>query len=199
MPDFYLSGISKGEYSEKGSLFSARAYPANTLDEVKAELTHLKENFPESSHYCYAYRIYHASRLDEFSTDAGEPKGSAGLPILNVLKRHELVNICIFVLRFYGGSKLGIPGLINAYGAAAEDAVTGGKKLPWIKTEKVTLHFNYVLQGKVEAVLKKFKAEIITSGFGESIKLQVEVNNQSKCGMLNSLREISNGKIEICN
>ena len=197
MPEFCLSGVSQGEYSEKGSLFSAIAHSVNSLDEVKAELTNLKEKFPDASHFCYAYRIYDNARLDEFSTDAGEPKGSAGLPILNVLKRNELVNTCIFVLRFYGGSKLGIPGLIHAYGTAAEDAVSDGKSIPWIEMVKMCLIFNYEFQRKVEAVLKKFKAAIITSNFGESITLQVEVNNQSKAELLTALMEVTKGKIEI--
>ncbi len=197
MPEYFLSGESKGEYAEKGSVFTAKAYPISSLSEVKAILSNLKESFADASHFCSAYRVYHNSRLDEFATDAGEPKGSAGLPILNVLKRYELVNTCLFVLRFYGGSKLGIPGLIHAYGTAAENAISNGIRIPWIPTVNITLSFAYVLQGKVEAVLHRYNVNIISTDYGESIKFQIEVSTQNREEVVNNLTEVSTGRIEV--
>ena len=88
MEEFTLSSKSEAKYNEKGSIFSALAIPVSNVVEVKTNLHQLKEQFPDASHICYGYRIKEGGRLDEFSTDAGEPKGSSGLPILNVLKRN---------------------------------------------------------------------------------------------------------------
>ena len=119
MQELTLSSQSEGKYSEKGSTFTALTLPVASLGQVKYELNNLREQYPDANHICYGYRIKEGDRVDEFATDAGEPKGSSGIPILNVLKRNQLVNVVIFVIRYFGGSKLGIPGLIHAYGTAA--------------------------------------------------------------------------------
>ena len=130
MEEVTLSSKSEGRYNEKGSTYSALAIPVSDVAEVKTNLHQLKKQFPDASHICYGYRVKENDRLDEFATDAGEPKGSSGIPILNVLKRKHLVNVVIFVIRYFGGSKLGIPGLINAYGTAAEKKLS---KMPKLK------------------------------------------------------------------
>ena len=136
MEEVTLSSKSEGRYNEKGSTFSALAIPVSDVAEVKTNLHQLKKQFPDASHICYGYRVKENDRLDEFATDAGEPKGSSGIPILNVLKRKHLVNVVIFVIRYFGGSKLGIPGLINAYGTAAENAINAGKLKTWYYINK---------------------------------------------------------------
>ena len=127
MSEFILAKPTTGEYKEKGSSFHAVSEPASSADHVKSILLTLKEQFPDASHICYAYRIKKDKSLDEFSSDAGEPKGSAGISILNVLKRNHIVNGVIFVIRYFGGTKLGVPGLLHAYGTAAEDAIKDTK------------------------------------------------------------------------
>ena len=176
MEEFTLSSKSKGKYSEKGSIFSALAIPVSAVAEVKTNLQQLKEQFPDASHICYGYRVKENDRLDEFATDAGEPKGSSGIPILNVLKRKQLVNVVIFVIRYFGGSKLGIPGLINAYGSAAERAIEKGSIQIWIQLERISFNYSYDLQNKVDSVMQKFKVKIIKSNFGESIQVKLEVD-----------------------
>ena len=123
MPEFILAKPTTGEYKEKGSSFHAVSEPASSADHVKSILLTLKEQFSDASHICYAYRIKQGKSLDEFASDAGEPNGSAGMPILNVLKRNQIVNAVIFVIRYFGGTKSGIPSLIYAYGTATEYAM----------------------------------------------------------------------------
>ena len=108
MPEFILAKPTKGEYKEKGSSFHAVSKPASSADHVKSILLTLKEQFPDASHICYAYRIKKDKSLDEFASDAGEPNGSAGIPILNVLKRNQIVNAIIFVIRYFGGTQRNI-------------------------------------------------------------------------------------------
>jgi uncharacterized YigZ family protein len=197
MLEFTLSSISEGKYNEKGSTFSAIAIPVSSAAAIKNKLSELKEQFPDASHICYGYRIKERGRLDEFATDAGEPKGSSGLPILNVLKRNQLVNVVIFIIRYFGGSKLGIPGLINAYGTAAENAINAGKLKTWVLYQQISICYNYDLQKKVDSLLQQFTVNIIKIEFGESIKTDMEVEVEKTEALAQDLREISNGAIRI--
>ena len=197
MEEVTLSSKSEGRYNEKGSTFSALAIPVSDVAEVKANLHQLKEQYPDANHICYGYRIKEGDRVDEFSTDAGEPKGSSGIPILNVLKRKHLVNVVIFVIRYFGGSKLGIPGLINAYGTAAENAINAGKLKTWVLYQQISICYNYDLQKKVDSLLQQFTVNIIKIEFGESIKTDMEVEVEKTEALAQDLREISNGAIRI--
>ena len=197
MEEFTLSAKSKGKYSEKGSTFSALAIPVSDVVEIKTKLHQLKEQFPDASHICYGYRVKENDRLDEFATDAGEPKGSSGVPILNVLKRKHLVNVVIFVIRYFGGSKLGIPGLINAYGTAAENAINAGKLKTWVLYQQISICYNYDLQKKIDFLLQQFSVNIIKIEFGESIKTNMEVEVEKTDALSQELNKISNGSIRI--
>ena len=197
MLKFTLSSISEGKYNEKGSTFSAIAIPVSSAAAIKNKLSELKEQFPDASHICYGYRIKERGRLDEFATDAGEPKGSSGLPILNVLKRNQIVDAVIFVVRYFGGSKLGIPGLINAYGTAAERTIQNAKVKKWIQLERISFIYNYDLQNRVDSVLQKFKVKIINTNFGEFIQVELEVEVEKNEELSKELKDVSNGTIRV--
>ena len=197
MDEFTLSYKSEGKYHEKGSKFSALAIPVSNVTEVKENLQKLKEIFSDASHICYGYRIKEGERLDEFATDAGEPKGSSGLPILNVLKRNQIVDAVIFVARYFGGSKLGIPGLINAYGTAAEGTIENAKIKKWVQLERISFIYNYDLQNKVDSILQKYKVNIIKSDFGESIQVELEIDIGKNEELNKELKEVSNGTIRV--
>jgi len=197
MEEVTLSSKSEGKYNEKGSTFSALAIPLSDVAEVKTNLHQLKKQFPDASHICYGYRVKENDRLDEFATDAGEPKGSSGIPILNVLKRKHLVNVVIFVIRYFGGSKLGIPGLINAYGTAAENAINAGKLKTWVLYQQIFIFYNYDLQNKVDSVLQKFKVKIINTNFGASIQVELEIEVEKNEELRKELKDVSNGTIRV--
>ena len=197
MEEFTLSSQSEGKYNEKGSTFFALAIPIYDVTEVKTNLHQLKEQFPDASHICYGYRVKENDRLDEFATDAGEPKGSSGVPILNVLKRKHLVNVVIFVIRYFGGSKLGIPGLINAYGTAAEKTIKNAKVKKWVQLERISFVYNYDLQNKVDSVLQKFKVKIINTNFGVSIQVELEIEVEKNEELRKELKDVSNGTIRV--
>ena len=197
MPKYTFSTSSTGDYKEKGSSFHAIVEPSSSVDYIKSKLLKLKEQYANASHICYGYRIKQKGRLDEFSTDAGEPNGSAGQPILNVLKRNQLVNTAIFVIRYFGGTKLGIPGLIHAYGKAAELALEKAVIKKWVLLERISFSYNYDLQKKVDTILQKFEVNIINADFGESIKMDIEVEVVKMDDLSQHLSEISNGKINV--
>ena len=197
MQELTLSSQSEGKYSEKGSTFTALTLPVASLGQVKNELNNLREQYPDANHICYGYRIKEGDRVDEFATDAGEPKGSSGIPILNVLKRNQLVNVVIFVIRYFGGSKLGIPGLINAYGTAAERTIQNAKVKKWVQLERISFVYNYDLQNKVDSILQKFKVNIIKSDFGESIQVELEIEVEKNEELSKELKDVSNGTIRV--
>ena len=197
MPKYTFSKSSTGDYKEKGSSFHAIVEPSSSVDYIKSKLLKLKEQYPNASHICYGYRIKQKGRLDEFSTDAGEPNGSAGQPILNVLKRNQLVNTAIFVIRYFGGTKLGIPGLIHAYGKVAKLALEKAVIKKWVLLERISFSYNYDLQKKVDAIVQKFEVNIINADFGESIKLDIEVEVVRMDDLSQQLCEISNGIIKV--
>ena len=197
MEEFTLSAKSKGKYSEKGSTFSALAVPVSGVVEIKTKLRQLKEQYSDASHICYGYRVKENDRLDEFAIDAGEPKGSSGAPILNVLKRNQLVNVVIFVIRYFGGSKLGIPGLIHAYGTAAERTIENAKVKKWVQLERISFVYNYDLQNKVHSVLQKFKVKIINTNFCEFIQVELEIEVEKNEELSKELKDVSNGTIRV--
>ena len=103
----------------------------------------------------------------------------------------------IFVVRYFGGSKLGIPGLINAYGTAAEGTIKNAKVKKWVQLERISFIYNYDLQNKVDSILQKFKVKILNTNFGASIQVNLEVEVEKTEALAQELSEISNGAIRI--
>ena len=103
----------------------------------------------------------------------------------------------IFVVRYFGGSKLGIPGLINAYGTAAEGTIENAKVKKWVQLERISFIYNYDLQNRVDSVLQKFKVKIINTNFGESIQVELEIEVGKTEELSKELKEASNGTIRV--
>ena len=197
MPEYTLSKSSTGDYKERGSSFHAVAQPASDINDVKSSLIIMKKDCPDASHICYAYRIKLGQRLDEFSSDAGEPKGSAGQPILNILKRQNLINAGIFVIRYYGGAKLGIPGLIHAYGVAAENAIKNARLKTWMAKKRLLLTYPYTLEGVMKSILKKNHIEVICEDFGEKIDIQLDIDVELADSFIDIVMQLSAGSAQI--
>ncbi|MBC8045477.1 MAG: YigZ family protein [Fimbriimonadaceae bacterium] len=114
--------FSEGIYTEKGSKFLAFGFHLQNDEKIKSIKEQLRKEHHKAVHVAYAYRLGYTGETEKVSDD-GEPAGSAGKPILNVLKKHDLTYCAIFVVRYYGGKKLGIPGLIHAYAAAVNNVL----------------------------------------------------------------------------
>ena len=124
MEDEYLSLAYRveSEYKDRGSRFIAIAFPCSSTEEFKAKLDQIKLQYPAATHYCYAYRFGPKGHVNR-ANDDGEPNHSAGDPILGQIKSKGLTNVLVVVVRYFGGTKLGVGGLINAYKSAAIDAL----------------------------------------------------------------------------
>jgi len=173
---FYIqSVINSFYYKSQNSKFYSFIYPVNSVEEVKNNLNALKNKYSDSSHICYAYRLFSGYDLlnsyntDDFSTDAGEPRGSSGPPILKVLKRHQMINVAIFVVRYFGGRKLGISGLIEAYTNAAEGLIDIKKKTIWFPTKRLELQYPYNLESSLKQLLKTFNVKIYNHEYNDCI------------------------------
>lgn len=152
---------STGEYRERGSRFVGLLYAAPSMAVVEARLAEAKLAHASASHVCYAYRIGN----NEFATDAGEPAHSAGAPILRRLKSAALAPVLCVVVRYYGGSKLGVPGLIRAYGTAAQEAIDAATLVEYVPKAQLQLRFSYANQARVEALLAQHGAEVVEQSF----------------------------------
>lgn len=158
---FTIDKPSTAEFKDRGSKFIAYAFPIETADEFKIHLQNLKKEHPKAVHHCFAYRI--GTDGNNFrSSDDGEPSGSAGKPILGQIDSKELSNVAVIVVRYWGGSLLGVPGLINAYKTAASLSL---QVVPIIQKQIeliYSIQFDYTTMNDVMMVLKKYNCTIIS-------------------------------------
>ncbi len=165
---------SKGVFKSKGSKFFAYLFHCEDEESFKVQLDFIKTQEPSARHYCWALRI-HPETLMERSSDDGEPAHTAGTPILRALLSHELVNIGCVVVRYFGGTKLGVPGLIEAYGSAAEDAIRENIRVEKWLTKRFKLQFSYDQLSFVERIVKQAELHVVERKQGLSLAYTLEV------------------------
>ena len=154
--NFYLTieKESVAEFKDRGSRFLAYAFPISKSEDFKKRLNQLKEEHPKAAHHCFAYRV--GTDGNNFrSSDDGEPSGSAGRPILGQIDSKELVNMAIIVVRYFGGTLLGVPGLINAYKTSAVLALQANSIVKRPVCENYRLQFDYTILNDVMRIIKK--------------------------------------------
>jgi uncharacterized YigZ family protein len=156
---------SEGIYKDKGSKFIAITFPVKNEEEIKIHLQSLRKKYYDARHHCYAYAL--GPTRDSYRTnDDGEPSGTAGKPIFGQILSYEVTNILIVVVRYFGGIKLGVRGLINAYKAAAADAIQNNRIIVKQILEIYELQFEYPLMNDVMKILKDQNLEQISNNFG---------------------------------
>ena len=154
-----IAAHGTGDFRDRGSKFLAYSYPVSSAAEVKEKIQALKKEHPKAVHHCYAYRIG-TDGTQYRANDDGEPSGSAGKPILGQIDSMGLVNVVVIVVRYFGGSLLGVPGLINAYKtAAAQSLEIVPKTEKWIES-LFEVNFDYPAMGEVIYLLKQAEATI---------------------------------------
>lgn len=192
-----ISKVSAGEFRDKGSKFFTFVHPIESLDSYKAKLQYYKSLHPKACHVCSAYRLLLNGELNEYSSDDGEPRGSSGLPILNSIKRNHIINVGIYVVRYFGGNKLGISGLINAYSSSVEDALLNIDRLPWKLSKVVLIEHSYEQVNIIDILVTKFQGKIANQEFGEIIKTKIRLEQGLVTEFEESLLEKSNGELYI--
>ncbi len=169
-----IAGPSEGLFKDKGSRFIALAYPVDSEEKVKAIVTGLKKEYHDARHHCYAYRIGHLGELARASDD-GEPSGTAGRQILGQIDSAGLSDILIVVVRYFGGIKLGVPGLIRAYKSASADAIASAELTEKTATRCFRLRFDYLCVNSVMKVLKDMGVEPSEQRFDNRCSLDAKV------------------------
>ena len=153
-----IASEAKGLFKDNGSRFIAHAYPVETEEEVKEIVASLKKEYYDARHHVYAYRIGYKG--DKFrANDDGEPSGSSGRPVLGQIDSNSLSDILVVVVRYFGGIKLGIPGLIRAYRTATADAIANAQIVEKIASKTYRIHFGYMSMNGVMKVLKDMGLE----------------------------------------
>ena len=159
-----LAAPGEGLYKEKGSKFIASAFTVMSENEVKKALVEVKKKYFDARHHCYAYMIG-PDKACFRSSDDGEPSGTAGKPILNQILSKDVTNVCVIVVRYFGGIKLGVSGLINAYKTAAREALDNAQIVEKTVNEVYSLEFPYTLMNDVMRVMKEENLEQLNPRF----------------------------------
>lgn len=178
MKDSYLTikETTEGLYKEKGSKFLAFAFPVRNEEEIKAAQDGLRKKYHDARHHCYAY-ILGRDMTDIRANDDGEPNHSAGDPILNQIRSRELSDVLVVVVRYFGGTKLGVSGLINAYKTATTEALDAAKLVKRIVYSTVKVEFDYQYINELMVAIKDLKVKF------------VEQNIDNRCDYVLKIRE----------
>lgn len=161
-------------FKEMGSKFINYGYPVENEEDIKFYLEQLQEQWPDANHHCYAYSLGLDGKNFR-ANDDGEPSGSAGLPIYNQLLSHEVTNLLIVSVRYFGGTKLGIPGLVKAYKYAAQVIFEEGEIVEKYISKRVRMVFNYDQQGIVERNVERIGGEIKDKHFSDKCMFTIRV------------------------
>ena len=165
---------SEGIYTEKRSKFIAMAFPVRTVDEIKVHLEACQKKYYDARHVCYAYMLGH-ERKDFRANDNGEPSGTAGKPILGQINSNELTDILIVVVRYFGGIKLGTSGLIQAYKAAAAEAIVAAEFVERTVDDVVSFLFEYPFMNDVMRVVKEMNPEIVQQAYDMDCSMTLRI------------------------
>ncbi|MEA3445607.1 MAG: YigZ family protein [Bacteroidota bacterium] len=169
-----LSSPSEGNYKEKGSKFPSFAFAVYSEEEIKEILQDLRKKYYDARHHCYAWRL--GADMEHFrSNDDGEPSSTAGKPILGQIRSNGLSNILIVVIRYFGGTKLGVPGLINAYRTAAADAIANATIVEKTVNNILQINFEYLAMNDVMKIIKEDKPKQIDQQFDLKCSITISI------------------------
>ena len=184
-----IAAPSTGDFRDRGSKFLAYAYPISSPADVKEKIEALKKEHPKAVHFCYAYRTG-TDGTQYRANDDGEPAGSAGKPILGQIDSLELTNVLVVVVRYFGGTLLGVPGLINAYKTVTTEALEAALKTQkWIEV-LYDINFDYPAMGEVLYLLKQAEATIYKQDLQLFCVVSAGIPRQNSAACVQKLSEI---------
>lgn len=169
-----ISCVSEGLFRDNGSRFIAKAYPVETEERIKEILSSVRKEYHDARHHCYAYRLGLHGEVYR-SSDDGEPSGSAGRPILGQIDSFGLSDVLVVVIRYFGGIKLGIPGLIRAYKTSTSDALSSASVVEKIAGKWYRIGFSYEQLPAVMKTVKDMDLPQRSQDFGTDCNMEVRV------------------------
>jgi len=189
-----IQGPSAGIFKDKGSKFIGYAFPFDNELLLKKILSDIKGEHPKARHFCWAYRLS-PDRDNYRINDDGEPSGTAGRPILNTLLSADLTNIIVVVVRYFGGTLLGVPGLINAYKSACQAAILEAEILECTVNDVYTVSFEYVQMNDIMRIIKENDIKVLSQSFDTTCVIELEISKFQLEIVLNKLNKISGIKL----
>ena len=190
-----IASPAEGIYKEQGSKFLAFAYPVSSADEVKILVDTKRKEFHDARHICYAYMLG-AARTEFRSNDDGEPSGTAGRPILGQINSHQLSDILIVVVRYFGGILLGTGGLITAYKAAALEAIAAAEIIDSVLESTYAVVFGYEQMNDVMRIMKEYQLSILSQSESLTCSLTFSVRESLESSVIERLSKIDYVEIE---
>jgi uncharacterized YigZ family protein len=192
---YQISEPSDGLFKDKGSKFLAHAYPVKNEEEIKGWLEFLRKKYFDARHHCYAW-ILNPDKSAYRINDDGEPSGSAGRPIYGQILRADLTNVLVVVIRYFGGTKLGIPGLINAYKTATKEALSVAEKTELFVKDVYRVDFQYADMNLVMKLLKDENLDNFDHDFGVDCYLKFSVRKTESNRIFDLFRSIHTIRIK---
>lgn len=197
--DYFLT-IEKSctaEFKDRGSKFIAYAYSINDVADFKERLASLKKEHPKAVHHCFAYRLGTDGNNFRVSDD-GEPSGSAGRPILGQIDSKQLTNVLVIVVRYFGGTLLGVPGLINAYKAATQGALQAATIIQKPVLIHYRLQFDYTLMNDVMRLVKQFDCVVLKQETQLFCMIEIGIPKAKFAEVQGRLKEMKGVEVEEC-
>lgn len=198
MSDSFLTISAPAEaiYKEKSSKFLTYAYPVHSEEEIRELLDALRKRYYDATHHCYAWRL--GPHGEQFrSNDDGEPSGTAGKPILGQLLSNSLTNCLIVVIRYFGGTKLGVPGLIAAYKESAAEVIAEAEIIEQTVDIHFTIEFPYLVMNDVMRIIKEEQPNILSQDFDNLCTMRLSIRESRAEGLLGKLRKVESANIEL--
>ena len=190
-----ISTLSEGIFRDRGSKFTGYAYPILSEDEVKPILANLRGEHPKARHFCWALRLTPDRSIFRIQDD-GEPSGTAGRPIQNTLLSADITNVLVVVVRYFGGTLLGVPGLINAYKTAAAEALGAAQVIEKTVNDNYEMQFDYLLMKEVMKLIKEERLTILSQEFDNSCTIQVAIRKSELGNVLGKIEKINGLKLK---
>ncbi len=191
--DFYYT-IEKGavaEFKDRGSKFIGYACPIKNIEEFKDRLNEIKKEHPKATHHCFAYRLGLDGNTFRVSDD-GEPSGTAGRPILGQIDSKELVNTLVVVVRYFGGTLLGVPGLINAYKSAAALALQIAPQAQKQVEKEYIVQFDYTQVGEIMTLVKQYNCRVVRQEMQLFCNMTIAIPKNRVTEVVYKLKELRN-------
>jgi len=195
--DTYLTieAKSEGMFRDRGSKFLGYAYPVMSDQYIKSIVTDLKKEHPKANHHCWAMR-WSTDRSVFKLNDDGEPSGTAGRPILNTLLSKNITNVAVVIVRYFGGTLLGVPGLINAYKSATELALAEAKIIEKTVNDIYTIVFDYLQMNEVMRIVKDDNLQLLEQVFDNSCSIKVSIRKMQVNQVISKLQKLTSVKIK---
>ena len=187
------------EITEKKSKFIGEVFYIETVQEAEEKLREINKKYHDAKHHCFAYRVMEQEKIIEKCSDDGEPSGTAGAPMLQIISKNDLINVIVIVTRYFGGILLGTGGLVRAYSKATSDSLEKAEIVEIKKGERIELTISYKDLQFIKYYCTKNDIKIVNTEFSEEPKVTIELTENQKERFLNEIqkKQINIKKIQL--